>query len=72
MYNFLYRNIIEQPQNQMAPAQVYSNYNSHITDTYLIGTTPAGTLDFCLMGEWMHLRQNNIKLMFFEMISNDD
>ena len=37
---------IERPQNQLARAQMYSNYKSRNTVKYLIGITPASTVSF--------------------------
>ena len=37
---------IERPQNQLARAQVYSNYKSHNTVKYLIRITPVGAVSF--------------------------
>ena len=41
---------IEEPQNQLARAQVYSNYKSHNKVKYLIGITPAGAVSFLSYG----------------------
>ena len=41
---------IEQPQNQLARAQVYSNYKSYNTVKYLIGITPAFAVSFLPYG----------------------
>ena len=55
---------IEKPQNQLAQAQVFSNYKSHNAVKYLIGITTAGAVT-CGVG-WKCLRQNdNIKFRLF-------
>ena len=41
---------IEEPQNQLARAQVYSNYKSHNKVKYLIGITPACAVSFLSYG----------------------
>ena len=41
---------IERLQNQLARAQVYSNYKSHNTVKYLIRITPAGAVSFLFYG----------------------
>ena len=40
----------ERPQNQLARAQVYSNYKSHNIVKYLIGIIPAGAVSFLSYG----------------------
>ena len=53
---------IEQPQHQLARAQVHSNYKCHNTVKYLIGVTPAGGISFLSYGWGGH---DKIKFGFF-------
>ena len=63
---------IEQPQNQLARAQVYSNYKSHNTVKYLIRITLAGAVSFLSYGWGGSASDKMIKLNsgFLEMVSH--
>ena len=65
---------IEQPQHQLARAQVHSNYKSHNTVKYLIGVTPAGGISFLSYGWGGHASEKMIKSNsdFLEMVLHGD